>query len=393
MNEQLRREIDEIRAAGLYRECKVNADRDGRQIERDGKVMLDFSSNDYLGLSKHPGVVRAAQDALASFGCGGAASRLISGTCLLHRQLEDSIARLKRAGAALAFSSGYQANVGIISTILAQGDCIIMDRLNHASLWDAAKLSGARVFVYRHRDMNALEKILKRGGSYRRKMVVTDSVFSMDGDLAPLAEIVPLAKRYGAWVMVDEAHATGVFGARGAGLCEHFNVEDSVDIVMGTLSKALGSQGAFVCGSQELIAYLVNRCRAFIYTTALAPVCAAAALAAINVVNDEPRRRTALLQNAVALRRGLKKAGFDTLSSESQIVPVLFKTIEVTMAASLNLAEHGIYAPAIRPPTVPENECRLRFSLTSEHTSGDIKSLFSSLRSLRARAKQSRRCL
>jgi 8-amino-7-oxononanoate synthase len=252
-----------------------------------------------------------------------------------------------------------------------------MDRLNHASLWDASKLTAARVFVYGHRDADNLEKVLKRAKSYKRKLIATDSVFSMDGDIAPLKDIVSLAKKYGAITMIDEAHSTGVLGENGRGLAEHSGTEGQVDIIMGTLSKALGSQGGFVCGSKILIEYLINRSRAFIYTTALAPAMAAAALKAVEIVQKEPQRRARLKNLSASLRQKLSGLGIKTAGSETQIIPAVFGSLGKTMEFSKILFEAGIFAPAIRPPTVPEGECRLRFSLTSDHTEDDILKLTS----------------
>jgi 8-amino-7-oxononanoate synthase len=379
MKEILRTELAAIHADGLYRELRTIVSAPGREIVLDGKSYMNLSSNNYLGLATHPAVTRAAQAAVAAYGVGGTASRLIAGTLAPHRQLEETLARFKGAEAALVFPSGYQTNLGAITALLGEGDCLVMDRLNHASLWDAAKLARVRVFVYPHRDMNALEKVLRRVRLYRRRLVVTDSVFSMDGDLAPLPEIVALAQQYGAWTMVDEAHATGVFGAGGRGLTEHFGLENRIDIVMGTLSKALGSQGGFVCGSQEMINYMTNRSRSFIYTTALAPACAAGATAALGVVEAEPERRQRVLALAGELRARLAAVGFNTLGSESQIVPFLVGPVTETISLAAKLWRDGIYVPAIRPPTVPAGECRLRFALTADHTRDDIARLVESI--------------
>jgi 8-amino-7-oxononanoate synthase len=379
MKEILRQEIAAITTDGLYREMRTATSAPAREIVLGGKAYLNFSSNNYLGLAAHPAVKRAAQAAIESYGAGGTSSRLIAGTLEPHRELEEKLARYKNTEAALVFPSGYQANVGVIGALLSGGDCLIMDRLSHASLWDAARLSRARIFVYPHRDIVALEKVLRRAKGYRRKLVVTDSVFSMDGDLAPLPDIVVLARTHGAWTMIDEAHATGVFGENGRGLAEHYGLENNIDIIMGTLSKALGSQGGFVCGARETIQYMVNRSRAFIYTTALAPACAAGALAAIGVAEAEPARRQKVLSLAGGLRGRLRAVGFNTLSSESQIVPLLVGPTTETVSLSAKLWRDGIYAPPIRPPTVPDGECRLRFSLTADHTADDIARLVESI--------------
>jgi 8-amino-7-oxononanoate synthase len=360
LKEFLTNELEKLRPKGLLRELRLVKG-------------LNFSSNNYLGLANDPRVMKASCEAVEKFGAGGTSSRLIAGTLDIHLELEEKLAALKSKEKALVYPSGYQTNVGVISALCNSGDCIIMDRLNHASLWDGARLSGARIFVYPHRDMDGLERILKRTKGYQKKLIITDSVFSMDGDLAPLREIVELAQEHKCWTMVDEAHATGIFGKKGSGLCELLGVESGIDIVMGTLSKALGSQGGFVCGSKELIDFLINRSRAFIYSTALSPASAGAALKALELVETEPERRETLLNNSGLLARNLN------IKSASQIIPLFVGDTAKTIELSAKLFEKGIYAPAIRPPTVPENECRLRFSLTFDHTPDDIKKLVDAL--------------
>lgn len=357
MKEFLKEELGKIEKAGLY-----------RRVRTPEPGMLNFSTNNYLSLAGDPRVKAAAAEAAVKYGSGGTASRLIAGTMEIHSALEAELASFKRAEAALVFPSGFQTNVGVIPALMGEGDCVVMDKLNHASLWDAAKLSKARVFVYEHRDTDSLEKILARAREYKRKLVVTDSLFSMDGDLAPLKTITALAKAHGAWTMIDEAHALGIF-----------EDEPGVDIVMGTLSKSLGSQGGFVCGPKELIDFLVNRSRSFIYTTALAPACAGAALEALRIIRKEPQRGKALLDKAAGLRSRLKAKGFDTGASESQIIPVMTGGVEPTLALSEKLLSKGIFVPAIRPPTVPEGACRLRISLAYEHSDDDIEKLLKGL--------------
>lgn len=374
-NEELDSELEKLKSAGLYREMKMVSGEPGRDITVLGRKCLNFSSNNYLGLAAHPAVKQAAAEALAKYGAGGTSSRLVAGTLEVHETLEQKLASHKRSGKALVYPSGYQANAGIIAALVKEGDCVIMDRLNHASLWDGAKLSGARIFVYPHLDAEGLEKTLKRAKIYKRILVITDSVFSMDGDIAPLKTIVALSKRYGAVTMIDEAHSTGILGEHGRGLAELAGVEGQVDIIMGTLSKALGSQGGFVCGSKELIGYLVNKSRPFIYSTALAPASGAAALKALEISEKEPERRSRLNALSAALRGKLKALGIDTGASETQIIPAVFGSLEKTLTLSKILFDSGVFAPAIRPPTVPEGQCRLRFSLTSDHTREDIDKL------------------
>ena len=377
--EELRKELELAKSKGLFRELKTLGSSSGRDIEFGGRKYINFSSNNYLDLAGHPAVIAAAKKALDKYGAGGTSSRLIAGTLDIHSELEKKLASFKHCESSLVFPSGYQTNLGVISALAKEGDCVIMDKLNHASLWDGAKLSGARIFVYPHRDIAALEKVLKRAKAYRRKLVVTDSVFSMDGDLAPLKEISELSKQYGAWTFVDEAHATGVFGDKGSGLVEHSGAGKDIDIVMGTLSKALGSQGGFVCGKKLLIDYIVNFCRSFIYTTSLAPASCAAAIAALEIVEIEPERRKKLLLTASHLKKSLKGKGFDTGSSESQIIPLIAGSVERAAEISKKLLAEGIFAPAIRPPTVPENMSRIRFSLTAAHNEQDVARILKAL--------------
>jgi 8-amino-7-oxononanoate synthase len=357
MKKYLENELSKIKNAGLQRSLRVIA-----------PGILNFSTNNYLSLSEDPRVRSAAAEAAQKYGAGGTSSRLIAGTTDLHAELETALASFKRTEAALVYPSGFQTNIGVISALLGEGDCVIMDKLNHASLWDAAKLSKARVFVYEHRDMDSLDKVLARTKEYKKKLVVTDSLFSMDGDLAQLDDIAALANQYGCWTMTDEAHSTGIFSENG-----------KIDIIMGTLSKALGSQGGFVCGSKDLIEFLVNKSRSFIYTTALAPACAGAALESIKIIREEPGRGKSLLERSAALRAKLKAKGFDTLDSESQIIPVMTGDVAATLALSDKLLSKGIFVPAIRPPTVPEGKCRLRVSLTYSHTEEDIDKLLTGL--------------
>jgi 8-amino-7-oxononanoate synthase len=375
MQNNMQNELNELKSKGLYRALRNVEGAQGATILIGGREYVNFSSNNYLGLAGHPDVISAAVEATKLWGAGASSSRLIAGTMAIHCNLEEELARFKNCEAALVFSSGYQANLGILSAVLKSGDCIIMDRLNHASLWDGAKLSGARIFAYAHNDMASLEKTLKRAKNYGKKLIVTDSLFSMDGDIAPLDLIVELAKRYNALTMIDEAHATGIFGANGSGLAGQFNLSAKIDIIMGTLSKAMGSQGAYVCGSKELVKYLINKSRSFIYSTALAPACAAAALKAIEIIITEPQRRVRVLEISKRLRDTLKSAGKSFANSQSQIVPMITGTAASAQQFATVLQEHGIFAPAIRPPTVQGDQCRVRFSLSAEHTDEHISLL------------------
>ncbi len=366
MKDYIQKELAGIREQNLWRTASP-AD----------ESHLNFSTNDYLGYSRDPRVVKAAQEALEKHGAGGRSSRLISGTLDIHRELEEVLAKFKGTEAALLFPTGFMANLGVITTLLGEGDAVIMDKLNHASLWDAVKLSRARPFVYEHASAESLEKVLRRTRNYKKKIVVTDSLFSMDGDLAPLPEILDLVRTHGAWLMIDDAHATGVLGEKGIGALEHFGFLGQAHIVMGTLSKALGSQGGFVCGSRDLIDLIINRARSFIYTTALSPANCAAALQALHLVGREPARRKKLSDLSKKLRTGIKLKGTPT-----PIVPYQTGTVEESIRISTELKAKNIIAPAIRPPTVPKGECRLRFSLSSEHTPADIDLLLNVLLTL-----------
>jgi 8-amino-7-oxononanoate synthase len=384
MKSFLKMELDKIKAKGLYRQMKILASAPDKEIIFEGKSYINFSSNNYLGFSCRPELKQAAINAVKKYGCGGTSSRLICGTFHIHAELEEKLAKLKSKEKAIVFPSGFAANIGVVSSIVGKGDAVIMDKLNHASLWDGASLSGARLFVYEHKDMQSLEKVLKRAHSYKKRLIITDTLFSMDGDIAPLKDITDLAKKYCSWTMIDEAHATGIFGKNGSGIAESFNVEKDIDIVMGTLSKAIGSQGGFICGDNELIDYLINKSRAFIYTTALSPACAGASIKALEVIEKEPKLRIKLLENSKYLRDKLKLSGFDTLGSESQIIPVLTGDAARTMDVSAQLMSRGIFAPAIRPPTVAEGMCRIRISLTSLHRREEIDKLIEAFQNLKS---------
>jgi 8-amino-7-oxononanoate synthase len=370
---ELSGELGAMKAEGLYRFLRSFEGPPGTRLRLDGRSYLCFCSNNYLGLAAHPVVMQAARDAIERYGWGSGASRLISGTMRLHGELEERLAEFKRAEAAIVFPTGYMTNLGVISSLTKQGDLVVVDKLDHASIIDGCRLSGAKIRVYPHRDVGRLEKIMAGAGRYRRRLVVTDSVFSMDGDLAPLREIIEVARRFDSWVMVDEAHATGVLGENGRGGAELLGVEDGVDISMGTLSKALGGAGGFVAGSAELIDYLRNRARSFIYTTALPIAACAAAVAAVGMVEKTPRLREELLRRAETLRTGLRALGFDTMGSGFHIVPVLAGDSGAALELSERLFDRGVIAPAIRPPTVPRGKSRLRLSVMATHSDEDIE--------------------
>ncbi len=370
----LQQELSELRVQGLERSWQQVEAVQGGRIRVKGRWLIHLASNNYLGLSTHPRVIAAAQEATARYGTGAGSARLIGGTFAPHEQLEEALASFKQAEAALLFPTGYMANVGIITSLVGPGDLVIGDHLNHASLVDACRLSRAAFRVYPHRDVNRLREALeRRRGRYRRVLIVTEGLFSMDGDLAPLPEIAALARRTGAWFLVDDAHGTGVLGDHGRGSLEHLGVSPEGILQMGTLSKALGSVGGFLAGPRVVVDYLKNKARSFIYTTALPPACAAAAFEGLRVIQEEPVWRRQLEENVRQWTDGLKKAGWQLVSEESQIVPIRIGEVEETMRLAQALFEAGVYAPGIRPPTVPAGSARIRTSLTAVHTPADLK--------------------
>ncbi len=396
------KEVEDLKRKKLLRKLIYLGSSRGSKISIEGESYINFSSNDYLGLSQHPEIVKSAIAALKKYGLGSGASRLLSGSYIPHKRLEERIAEFKKTETALVFNTGYAANTGIIPAIARSNWTILSDELNHASIIDGIRLSKAGinttpcvkrggfmrcgVKIYRHRDVNHLRELLK--GSSNNKLIVTDTVFSMDGDIAPLSDIVFLAKKYNAMLMIDDAHGTGVLGRGGRGGLEHFGIEGEDIIQMGTLSKALGSFGAFVAGSRGLMEYLTNRARSFIYSTSLPPAVAEAGRKAIDIVDSNPNNlREKLWKNRERLYNGLKDLGYDTMGSETPIIPILIGDVKKTLALSTYLYENKIFAPAIRPPTVPEGKCRIRFSVTSTHTDDDIDFLLERLR------KFSRRCI
>jgi len=367
-------ELDALRAEGLYRSMRVIRGAQGSRVELEGREVLLLCSNNYLGLADHPALKRAATEALA-LGTSSGASRLVSGTMELHERLEARIATFKGTERALLFNSGYAANTGIISALVGRGDSIFSDRLNHASIVDGALLSRANVSRYPHRDTDALERLLQEKGGKGRRLIVTDGVFSMDGDIAPLARLVQLAREHGALLMVDDAHGCGVLGARGRGSAELCGVLDGIDVHMGTLGKGFGSFGAYAAASAEICDYLVNKSRSFIFSTSLPPAVLAASLAAVDLV-DSPegaRLRGKLAQNLALFTRRLTAAGFQTMGSETQIVPIFVGPAKETMEFSRQLLEQGLFVQGIRPPTVPAGSCRLRCTIMATHETEELE--------------------
>jgi 8-amino-7-oxononanoate synthase len=372
--EKLTQELAGLEARALRRRLQVVEEvLPGGKVRVAGHTLLNLSSNDYLGLAQDPRLINAAQAAAAEWGAGAGASRLVVGHLALHEAVEARLAAFKGTAAAVIFSTGYMANVGTIAALMGPGDVIFSDRLNHASIYDGIKLSGAALQRFPHRDLNRLEQLLRESGAARRRLIVTDSVFSVDGDLAPLKDLVALKARYGGWLMIDEAHATGVLGAKGAGLAEALGVTQGVDIHMGTFSKALGSQGGYVAGDRRLVDYLHNRARSFIYSTALAPPVLGAIEQALEIVVQEPARRLFLREESEGFRQGLLAAGLDILGSETQIIPVLVGENDQTLAFAARLQDQGLMAVALRPPTVPPARARVRFSLSAAQAQEDLR--------------------
>jgi 8-amino-7-oxononanoate synthase len=376
-------ELQALKDASLYRRLRTVAGDQGPTLTVDGREVLNFSSNNYLGLANHPALAAAAKEAIDLYGCGSGASRLISGNMALHEELEKQLADLKGTEAALIFNSGFQANTGILATLAGPGDVIFSDALNHASIIDGCRLARATVVIYPHADLSYLEGRLKDAPSRARKLIVTESLFSMDGDEAPLIEIVRLAETYDAMVMVDEAHATGIFGPDGAGVVSKAGLGGRVLVQMGTLGKALGAFGAYVAGSAALRELLINRCRSFIFTTSLPPAVMAMGVAAVKIVKSDPQRRQALCDNAEQMRRGLKSLGYSVGNSRSQIIPVIIGDEKACMRLSEELLARGVFAQGIRPPTVPPGTSRLRMTLMATHTTAQIKTALETLRDIK----------
>jgi len=380
------KELKSLRDRNLLRKLICIKSSENSHIVSEGRVYANFSSNDYLSLSAHPDIVKAAISALKKYGFGSGASRLLSGTYDSHMRLEERIAKFKKTQAALVFNTGYAANTGIIPAIAGAGDIMFSDELNHASIVDGTRLSKADVKIYRHRDVNHLESLIKKSArdKHARRLVITDTVFSMDGDIAPLKDIVWLCDKYDAMLMIDDAHGTGVLGKTGRGGLEHFGMKADNIIQMGTLSKAAGCCGAFVAGNKNLIHLLINRARSFIYSTSLPPAVCMGGIKAIDIIDSKSMNlRKQLWKNRLQLYEGLKSLGYDTMDSETPIIPVMAGDEKTALTLGRHLYKNKIFTPAIRPPTVPEGKCRIRFSVTAGHRSEDIDHVLESLRRLK----------
>jgi 8-amino-7-oxononanoate synthase len=378
---EINQRLTAIRDEGLYRELRRVDSPQSPRIQIRGEDFLNFSSNDYLGLANEQSLKDAAIKAVEQFGAGAGASRLICGSLAPYHELEEALAEFKNVEAALSFSTGYAAAIGTICALLGKEDVIVLDKLVHASIVDAARLSGAKLRVFAHHDLNDLEDILKWANSLpdrKQVLIVTESVFSMDGDHAPLREIVELKAKYGAWLMVDEAHATGLYGSNRRGLAEELAVADKIEVQMGTLGKALGASGGYICGSRALIDYLVNRARSFIFSTAPVPAAAGAAIAAIPFVQSQTgEHRRKLLWERIAELRALLNLPSTPLPSA--IIPVIIGDETKAVESALRLRERHCFVPAIRYPTVARGQARLRITVTARHTSDNLKTLVDAL--------------
>ena len=369
---EIEQRLAELREFGLYRRLRMVSGPQGPRVVLEGRPVLLLCSNNYLGLADHPRVRQAAADAAMRWGVGAGASRLVSGSMTIHRRLEEALAEFEGTEAALLFGSGYLANTGVISALAGDGGFVFSDELNHASVVDGCRLAGAETFVYRHADPDHLEWGLRRAGD-APSLIVTDGVFSMDGDVAPLEEICDLAARYGARVMVDEAHATGALGLDGRGAVAEAGLEDEVDVIVGTLGKALGSYGAYVACDEKIAAYLINTARTLIFSTAPPPPAAAGALAALELLEEQPRRIERLSANADLLRAELEAQGFDTGPSRTQIVPLVVGDARLAVRFCDAALARGVFAQAIRPPTVPEGTSRLRLAVMASHGKQELR--------------------
>jgi 8-amino-7-oxononanoate synthase len=372
LSSDIEERLAEIKNRGLYRRLRSVSGPQGPRVLLDGKPVLLLCSNNYLGFADHPRVREAAAEAAMRYGAGSGASRLVSGNMTIHRRLEEQLAAFKHAEAALLFGSGYLANAGVVSALAREGDVVFSDELNHASIIDGCRLSKAETFVYDHCDTEHLEWGLRQAEG-RGSLIVTDGVFSMDGDVAPLERIVELGQRYDARVMVDEAHGTGAIGPEGRGSVAAAGLEDEVDVIVGTLGKALGSYGAYVCCDKSMAKYLINTARTLIFSTALPPPAVAAAIAALALLREQPRRVEKLQRNADVLREALAAEGLPVSGSSTQIVPLVVGDATAAVRASERALERGVFAQAIRPPTVPAGTSRLRLALMASHTKSELR--------------------
>ncbi len=381
MDEALTAALEERRAQSLYRSRRISEGPQGATLNVDGRELVNFCSNDYLSLASHPEVISAFKQGAEKFGVGSGASHLINGHSSAHHALEEELADFVGRPRVLLFSTGYMANLGVLTALAGSGDVVLQDRLNHASLIDAGLLSGARCQRYLHADVESLQKYFSKfEGKYDRSLIVTDGVFSMDGDLAPLPELASIAKQQNAWLMVDDAHGLGVMGESGRGTVNHFELNnEQVPILMGTLGKAFGTFGAFVAGSEALIETLIQQARSYIYTTALPPAVATATSVSLRLLQSENWRREKLNELVKQFRAGASELGLNLMESATPIQPVLLGSVEATLAVSEALYQQGLFIGAIRPPTVPEGGARLRITFSASHTEEQVDQLLSAL--------------
>ena len=376
--EQLVSEIKSIRGAELWRELRCIGSNQGSRVEYNGEKLINFSSNDYLGLAAHPALEEAARNAVKKFGVGSGASRLVCGSLKPHHELEEALADWLNAEAALVFSSGFAAAQGVITSLVRKGDVVVVDKKVHASTIDAAKLSGAKIRAFQHNDLSSLEKILKwADNKSTRILIITESVFSMDGDSPAIEDLIELKERYGSWLMLDEAHALGCYGDSGAGLALQSDLTDRIEIRLGTLGKSVGAAGGFVCGSRMLVDLLVNKARSFIFSTAPSPLVSAAALAGVTLIksDDGKARRDRLWENVAQFQKGVARQKWPIIPAMSVILPLILKDASKSMLAANLLRDSGFYIPAIRFPTVPRNAARLRITVSASHSRDDIAAL------------------
>ncbi len=371
-------QLDELKRAGTYFRLRELEDAQAPVCTYDGRRVINLASNNYLGLCNHPKLAEAAVQAIREHGVGSGAVRTIAGTMRIHMELEEKIARFKNVEACVVFQSGFTANAGTVGSILGKEDFILSDELNHASIIDGARLSRAKIKVFRHKDVSHCEELLQEiEHEPGRKLIITDGVFSMDGDIGPVDQLAALAEKYGAIMMVDDAHASGVLGRNGRGSVDHFGVHGKVDVQVGTLSKAIGALGGYVCGSRDLIDYLYHRARPFLFSTSHPPSVAATCIAAFDILENEPERIERLWDNTRYFKQQLEHAGFDiggrsTPASETPIIPILIGDGRKTMEFSRALFAEGLMATGIAFPTVPEGKARVRTIMTSEHTRGQL---------------------
>ena len=365
--------VRNLESQHLHRQLQTVESPADATITIQGRKLISMASNNYLGLANHPALKQAAIDAIQQWGVGAGAARLISGTMPPHNQLENDLAQFKQVEAALTFGTGYTTNIGLIPTLIEQDGLILTDRYCHASLIEASRLAKAKVRVFHHNDIEHLEKLLKKREKVCATLVITEGVFSMDGDLAPLPDLLKLCQTYDAVLVVDDAHGTGVMGANGRGTIEHFGLNPKDTIQIGTLSKAIGTSGGYVAGTASLINYLINVSKAFIFTTAQPPAIAAATSAAIEIIKNEPICRHRLWENRDFLYSELKNMGFQLTNTQSPILPIIVKSAEKALKMSQALYKAGIYVPAIRPPTVPKESSRLRITVSSGHSKEQLQ--------------------